>query len=184
MPVFSAPRHGVSLSDAAKRAAAIAPLGRTMLSTFEFYHPIGTPEGAIYVVNNKVNFTATKEADATRDPGADIEFIAIDIVDQRPEESDAAAKPEIQFAVGNVSGLLSDATRRARGSLVPWELIERVYAADDTSGPSQLPPLALLVSNIDVIATVATLTASFGDDANVSVPSTYLRRRDYPGLVR
>ncbi len=184
MPSFGSPVHGVSLADALKDAAVTANITVPVLHTFELFQPIGTPDGAIYCVANTENFTATKEGTADRDAGIEVEFLAISISMQRPEESDTAAAPEISITVSNVTGIMSDALRLARGSTEPWVLIERLYASNDPSGPLILPPLQLYVTGVDMDHETVTLRASFGDSANVSVPRITFKRSEYPGLVR
>jgi hypothetical protein len=184
MPVYNDPVHGVSLSEALHEAAVIAPITRPMLNTFELYHPDGTPDGPIYVVNDGEPFFAFKEAAAERDAGIEIEYMASWIRLERPEESDQAATPEITLNVDNVSGEMNDALRRARDSLEPWVLIERVYAGDDPLGPAILPPLQIYLSKVSVNEDTASLTASFGDSNNVAIPRTTFSRSQYPGLVR
>lgn len=184
MPTFGTPRHGVSLADALKEAAVTADVQVTILHTFELYHPVGTPDGPIYTVNDKANFSATKEATADRDAGLEVEYLAVAISIQRPEESDTAATPEVSLTVSNVSGLMSDALKVARGSLEPWIIIERVYSSEDVTGPLIDPPLQLYLVAVSMDAEVVTFRASFGDSANVSIPRTTFKRLEYPGLVR
>lgn len=180
MPTYQPPLHGVSLSEALAEAAAIAPISRAMLSAFELWHP--TLTGPVRIVNNHAALWATLEADAPRDAGEEVEFLASYVEVTKPEESDAAATPEITLSVANVSGLLSDALRQARGSLVPWEIIERLYASDDTSAPAILPPTKLTVTAAEISGVVASITASFGDPGNVAVPRATFRIEQYPGL--
>jgi hypothetical protein len=184
MPTYNDPIKGVSLSEALHEAAVTAPVDRNMLNTFELYHPVGTSDGPIYVVNDNEDLLATKEADADRDAGEEVTFMAGYVRLERPEESDQAATPELALAVDNVSGAFSDALRLARDSLEPWELIERVYASDDTSGPAILPPMRLYLSSVTLTDRTASMTASFGDSLNVAVPKTTFSRSEYPGLVR
>ena len=184
MPTYKSPHHGVELSEALHEAAVIAPIVRVILETFELYHPIGTPDGPVYVVNDLQPLTATIEAGAARNAGTAVEFLACSVAVGRPEEADTNATPTITLTVSNVSGLMSDALRSARGSLAPWEIIERAYASDDTSGPAMLPPLQLYLTNADISGELLVISASFGDSANVSVPRLTFRRADYPGLVR
>lgn len=183
MPTYRDPVHGVSRSEAQHEAAFVAPIGRTMLTAFELYHPLGTAE-PIYFVNDDEPFEAVKEPGAARDDGATVEFLASRVEDKRPEESDTAATPEATLTVGNVSGVMSSALRRARGSLVPWELIVREYASDDPSAPASLPPMALFATSVDVDGKSVTMRAGYGDVANVSVPSITFKRSEHPGLVR
>lgn len=184
MPIYKPQRHGVTLSQALHEAATIAPVSRVILSTFELYHPIGTPTGAIYVVNDYADLVATKEATAAREAGVAVTFLACAVGIVRPEESDQAGTPSIGITAANVSGIMSDALRRARGSLVPWEIIERPYATDDTSGPAINPPMTLYLDSVEVDAETIVITASFGDSANVSIPRINFKRSEYPGLVR
>ena len=102
---------------------------------------------------------------------------------QRPEESDAAASPEVTLSREGISGLLADAFAAARGSLVPWELVERCYASDDTSAPAKLPVLTYHLSSVTLSGAAASVTASFADFGNVSVPRLTFRRAEYSGLA-
>lgn len=182
MPDFLPERHGVTLSQALHEAAVASPVTRMMLSTFELWHESFAEP--IYVVNDHENLTAFKEAAAERDAGLQVEYLACAVTISRPEESDQAGTPEITVSVDNVSGLLSDALRAARGSIEPWELIERVYASDDLSGPAIDPPLKVMVTGVDMDGETVTLRASFGDPVNVAVPRLTFKRSEYPGLVR
>lgn len=180
MPTYREPLHGVSFSEALAEAAAIAPITRVMLSTFELWHP--TLWAPIRVVNDYEPLLATLEDDAPRDAGEEVEFLACPVTVGKPEESDAASTPEVTLQVANVSGLWSDALRRARGSDDLWQIIERVYASDDLSAPAILPPTTLTLTHTSITGSVASLTASFGDPVNFSVPRTTFRREQYPGL--
>ena len=184
MPVYKPSRHGVSLSEALHEAAAIAPIHRAMLSTFELWHPVGTPDGPIYTVNDFQPLVATIEAGAARNASVAISFLPCPVDITRPEESDTQGTPEIGIAVKQVSGVMSEALRWARGSLIPWQLTERVYASDDTTAPAILPPLSVFLSSVDVDGETVTLKASFGDSVNVSIPRLTFRRTAYPGLVQ
>lgn len=183
MPTYADPVHGVSRSEAQLEAAFVAPVGRTMLTTFELFNSVGTVD-PLYVVNDDVPFNGTKEAGAARDAGLTVEYMASQIEDSRPEESDTAPQPEISLKVSNVSGVMSRALRRARGSIEPWELIVREYASDDSSAPASLPPMGLLATGVDVDGENIVLRASYGDVANVAVPSITFKRSEHPGLVR
>lgn len=184
MPLYKPARHGVELSEAMHEAAAIALTSRVMLDTFELYHPIGTGVDPVYVVNNDEDFVATIESTADRNASSEVTFLKSGVKPTFPEESDQASMPEISLTLSGVSGVLSDALRSARGSLDPWELIWRIYAHDDASAPAKLPPLALLVTSVDMDGEAVKLTASFGDSVNVAVPRITFKRSEYPGLVR
>jgi len=87
-----------------------------------------------------------------------------------------------------VTGLIGDALRRARLSVIPavrdasWQLIERVYASDDTSGPAQLPVLKLTLTKVSRNDTVAVFTAAYRDSVNFSVPAITFTPENYSGL--
>lgn len=179
MPTYLDPRHGVSLSEAMAEAVTVAPIGRAMLNTLEFRHPM---VDTIRIVCDHQALTATLEAGAPEDAGMAVEFLPCPVQIVRPEESDQAASPSMTLQVDNVSGLLSDAFRITRGSLDPWEVTERIYASDDLSGPAVLPPTTLLLSGAQLTATTASVTASFGDPANVAAPRLTFNPDEYPGL--
>lgn len=180
MPTYEAPVSGVSYSRAFLEAAAIAPTPRAMLETFEIWHPsLAEP---LYLVANRGDFTATKEADAERDPGATVTFLAAPIVFTPPEENDEAVKPETNLTLSNVSDIVAGALRAARGSLEPWIIIERLYASDDTGGPAQLPPLSMMIESVLITGSEVTMSLGYGDPADVSVPVLKFRRVEYPTL--
>lgn len=180
MPTYQTPLHGVSFSEALAEAAAIAPLNRVILSCFELWHPSLT--SPVRIVNDYAPFTATLEADAPRNGDEEVEFLACPVTVTRPDESDASATPEITLTVANVSGIWSDALRKARGSPELWEITERLYASDDPSGPAILPPTTLTLTHTSISGSMVQLTASFGDSVNTSVPRATFKIEDYPGL--
>ncbi len=181
MPTYLDPLNGVSLSVALAEAAAIAPITRVMIPTYELRHPsLATP---VRVAANHEDVLATLEDDAPEDASTEVEFLACAVSIGRPEESDTAASPSISLTINNVSGLMSDALRTARGSAVPWELTERVYASDDTSAPAVLPVLTLTMTSAEIDGTTVVLTCSYGDPANLSVPAITFTPAEYPGLA-
>lgn len=181
MATYREPLHGVAFSEALAEAAAIAPITRVMLSTFELWHP--SLIDPIRVVNDYVPLLATLEEDAPRHGGLEVEFLACPVTVNKPEESDGAATPEITLAVANVSGIWSEALKKSRGSSIPWQIIERVYASDDTSAPAILPPTTLTLTHTQITGVITQLTASFGDPVNTAVPRVTFRREQYPGLT-
>lgn len=175
-------RAGVTLTAELQEAAAIAPLGRALLYAYELWHPsLSEP---VRFVDDKEDLSAALESDAPRDPSTLVLFIACPLQMARPEESDTAANPTVSLSRPDVSGLLKAAFDLARGDVSSWELIERVYASDDTSGPAMLPVRTLEVSSVDISGSAGKLEASFDDDANESIPAITFRRAHYPGLQR
>lgn len=175
-------RKGVTLTEALQEAAAIAPVSRAMLYAYELWHvSLAEP---IRFVNDTADLVATLEADAPRDAGAEVEFIACPLEFKRPEESESSATPTVELSRPDVAGLLKIALDGARGSLQPWTLIERLYASDDLSGPALLPPLSFELVQVDLSASAAGIRAQYDDDANVAVPRITFKRDEYPGLQR
>ncbi len=181
MPTYLPPRRGVTLSEAYAEAAAVAPATYVMLNCYELWHP--TMAEPARVVNDHAPLLATLEATAPRNAEEEVEFLSAQVTVTRPEESDAAGSPGISMTISNVSGVLSAALAAARGSLLPWEVIERVYASHDTSGPARLPPLKLYLTNADIGGATATLTAGLGDPCNISIPALTFTVTEYPGLA-
>lgn len=175
-------RHGVTLKEAVQEAAAIAPINRAILLAYELWHP--TLAEPIRFVDDKAPLTATLEIDAPRNAGEEVIFVACPLKTTHPEESDSAASPNVTMSRADVAGVLKIALDAARESLEPWELIERVYASDNTSGPVQLPPQKLELMSANLAGAAGELTAGFDDDLNVSIPRITFKRSEYPGLQR
>ena len=181
MPTYKPARHGVQMSWDYLEAATVAPLGRAMLSGLELYHPLS---GRHRFVNDHVDMVARLEATAPADANTYVEWLAVPVSINRPDESDSAATPEISLSVDNVAGVMTAELKKTRGSLVPWELTERVYASADLSGPAVLPPTVMLLNSVDIVGNALVLKANFGDPANVNVPRLTFKRSEYPGLMR
>lgn len=181
MPTYEDAKHGVSMSYAQLEAAAVAPITRPMLHTFELYHPLSGRHR--FVCDNK-NLMATLEDDAPADAATEVEWLAAPLTINRPDESDTAATPEITLSLDGVAGIMAAELDKTRGSLVPWLLTERIYAADDTSGPATLPPTTLELESVVIKGTALAIKASFGNPNEVNVPRRTFKRASYPGLVR
>jgi len=181
MPTYKPALRGVRFTEAYAQAAAVAPIGRAMLAAYELWHP--TLSAPVRFVDDLTDLTATLEATAPRNASTAQTFIACRLTIGRPEESDTAASPEVTLAREGVSGILKAALDTARGSIVPWTLIERLYASDDPSGPAKLPVLTYQISQAQMNGAGVSIKASFGDAVNVSVPTRTFRREQYPGLA-
>jgi hypothetical protein len=185
VPVYDPALHGLRLSQALKKAAAAAPIDYAVLYAYELYHPSMAEPARI--VNNMVPIEAGLEADAPRNPSEVVTFMASAIRVSRPPEGDQSDAPQINIEIDNVSSVLTQALRVARSTpayaLQPWELIERIYCSNDLTAPDQLPPMTVTLTNVSYNATTATLTASFGDPVNVSVPRETFKPEQYVGLA-
>jgi hypothetical protein len=136
----------------------------------------------VRVVRDHVPLSATLEDDAPVNAGETVDFMASAVKVSRPEESDGAGAAEVTLTIDNISGEISNALRAARGSLDTWEVTERIYASDDTTGPASLPVLTLTLTGVRTTPESAVFKASFGDPVNVSVPRLTFKRNEYPGL--
>jgi hypothetical protein len=168
-------RKGVTLTEALQESAAVAPIARAMLYAYELWHPSLTEP--LRWVDDKADLLATLEADAPRNPGAEVEFMLCPIDAQRPEESDTAAAPRL--AMGRL-----DTARDSADALEPWELIERVYASDDTSRPAMLPPRTMELTSMQIAGPAGSFEAAFDDDNGEAVPAIRFTRKEHPGLQR
>lgn len=175
-------RQGVTLGAALQEAIGTARQDRVMLYAYELWHPSFAEP--IYFVDNTEDLVATLEPNAPRAGSETVTFIACPVTLQRPEESDQAQAPRIVMNRPFVSGILRDALNNARGMVDSFEIIERMYASDDTSRPELLPPLSMEVTSVELAGIAAKLEASFSDFANIAVPRTLFRRFRYPGLQR
>lgn len=187
MPTMTPPENGLSLSEALLEAAMAAPINRVMLTSFEVWHP--SMLAPVRVVVDHQALEATLEATAPRNAGETVTFIPCNVTVDQPEESDSAKSPEINLRVDNISGLISDALRRARLATdpavrdAPWQLIERLYASDDTTGPAILPPFTVSLIRVSRNDAIAIFTASYTDSVNVSVPAITFAPPYYAGLL-
>lgn len=175
-------RNGVTFADAYLEAASVAPVGRAMLDALELYPPDG--RAPLRFVNDYVPLFATLEATATTDAGLEVEWLACPCRIKPAEESDTADSPEVTIEIDNLNGAISDILRETRGILVPWVLVNRKYASDNTAAPAQLPPLSVELASVTCEGDVASLTCAFGDAGNFGVPGLTFQRTQYPGLVR
>jgi hypothetical protein len=177
-------RKGVTMTEAAAEAATRAPLNRVMLECFEIWHPLGTAQGPVRFVNNTEPFFATLEDTAPRDGGEIVEFIACPVEVSQPTESDTEANPTVTLQRPDVSGVLRDGLEAARGSTIPWIIIERVYASDLPNVLAFSPPRQYTLDSATYSMGGANIGASHADFANEGIPRLTFRRDDYPGLDR
>lgn len=180
MPAIT--RKGVTLSEALQEAAAVAPVQRAMLYAYELWHV--SLDEPVRFVNDTQELEATLEATAPRNAGQQVTFLACPLSFRRPKESDDEASPTVQLSRPDVASLVAGMLDAARGSTEPWQLIERLYASDDTSEPALLPPLSFELSQVVINGSEVGFAAQYDDDANVAVPRITFKREEYPGLQR
>lgn len=179
--------NGLTLSAALAEAAYGAPASRAMLNTFELWH--ASMSAPVRIVVDEQPLSAVLEADAPRNPGEDVVFLASRVTHEIPEESDQAQSPEIILRVDNVTGYIADALRTARSHTdpairdSPWQLIERVYASDDLTAPHILPVFKVTARRVVMQGPTAVITAAYRDSANTSIPAQTFTPTYYSGLL-
>ncbi|MDD5249635.1 MAG: DUF1833 family protein [Rhodocyclaceae bacterium] len=169
-----------SLQQALKEAYASAPSNVVILHTLEFRHPTFTTP--IRVVRDKKDLTATLEATAPVDPGAQVTFVAF-AFDFALPDLDKTALPEIEITIDNVGGDILPYIDQAAQTSDYIEVTYRPYLSTDLSGPQMVPPLTLIISDITADVFRITAKAGFGNLAAKKFPfETYTSDR-FPGLA-
>jgi hypothetical protein len=181
MPTYQQAEHGSQISWEYLEAASIAPVERVMLHAFEMYHPLS---GRHRFVADHQNLLATLEATAPADPGIEVEWLAVPLTVSRPDQNDSGQAPQMSISLDNVAGLMALELDKTRGSRVSWEITERIYASDDTTGPHVLPPTTVLITDVSMQNAALSIRARTSDPGNVAVPRTTFKRIEYSGLQR
>lgn len=175
-------RRGVTMSEAFQEACAIAPITRQMIYVYELWHP--TLSEPIYFANDNADLVAYIEAGADRNAGVLTTFLSCPLSASRPEEGDQPETPKLSLSRPDLAGVLKPLLDAARGSSLPWILIERLYASDDLTAPALLPPLQVELTSVDIVGSAVQIAAQFDDDGTLAVPAITFRRSEYPGLAR
>jgi hypothetical protein len=169
-----------TLSAAIAEAYASAPTDEVVMHTLEIRHSsFSTP---IRVVRDKRDFTATLEADAPEDPGAEVTFIALAFDFILPEVSRSAV-PEIEIVLDNVSGEIIGYLDAAAQTAEMLEVTYRPYLLPYISGPQMDPPLTLVIREIRADVFRVRARAGFGDLGNKKFPSEVYTSERFPGLA-
>lgn len=187
MPDYLDPLAGVSLSEAAAEAAAIAPIARVMLDTLEFIRSTfvddnGNPSAG-RVVCDKQDLLANLEADAPLNALEEVLFKAVALRIVKPPENESGQSTTFTIEIDGVSGEIADMLDEDLESSEPVVMIHRVYASDDTTAPAVMPPLRIEVLGATVTETGVQITCGFWDPVNTGFPSVSYTRLMYPGLA-
>lgn len=169
-----------TLEDALAEAYASAPSAEVILHTLEIRHPSFTVP--IRVVRDFNDFTATLEADAPADPGAQVTFVAMAFDFSLPDV-EKAVSPEIDISLDNVSGELIGYLDAAAQTPDLIEVTYRPYLASDPSGPQMNPPLTLVIRSVTADVFRVSARAGFADLANRKFPNEVYDAERFPGLV-
>jgi hypothetical protein len=164
------------MSEALREAAMYAPVGRTVLVTYEFTHSSFTQRALVVAAYD--NVTATTET------GDTVEFIAIaGLKSEGFAENDEEATPLVRLTLDGVSPFILEKLDMALPSMEPIGIIERVYVSDDLTTPALLPPAKAVIRSATVNETRVAIEAGFGDPANQPFPRKTYQRAEYPGLA-
>jgi hypothetical protein len=188
MPIFLSPNLGLTYSEAIAEAYASAPEDTIILHTLEFRHPTFIDpdtlnEIGLRVVNDHEFLLATLESTAPLNPSQEVRFEPVRFEFTRPPESDAAATPEVEITVSNVSRILIPSLDTAKDSRIPIEVTYRPYLSTDLTGPHMRPVLTLTLRNVSCSMTDISATAGFGDLSNRKFPKTDYTNLKFPGLA-
>lgn len=185
MPTYLPPRAGLSLSQAVAEAYASNP-GETVLLTLELHHSAFRDElnqpTAARVVNDWTPLQATLEDDAPLNAGEEVTFAGVPFRYAKPEQTDSGSPAAVQIEIDNVSRQLTKYLLQAIDSQEPILLIERVYAASDTSAPHEMPPTRMYLTSCTVGVDTVSAQASFGDLTNRKFPRVTYSRAEFVGL--
>lgn len=168
-------KYGLSLAEAYAEAAASAPVDLVVMYTYEITHST-FGEDRILIVND---FQPLK---ATLEDGSEVTFVPCPVQVTAPEQSDSGASPSINVQIDGVSALLAGRLDAAMGSFEKIGIVERVYVSSDTSAPAIIPPLSLVLQDVEVNETSVTATAAYDDPVNRGFPTKDYNIRQYPGL--
>lgn len=170
-----------TLSATITEAYAVAPVAEgVILVALEIDHPtFVTP---IRIVNDTADLVATLEADAPRDPGAEVTFIAFDFR-VKPPEINTSGTPQLVIEIDNVTREILAYVETAMSSTELLTVIYRVFLTSDLSGPQNNPPLALTISAISADLMRVRAVAGYGDFVNRKFPNAEYSAEVFPGLI-
>lgn len=187
MPIYTAPRLGISQSEAYREAIACATAGIFEIETLALYHSSFVDDGnvptAIYLVKAYEPVVATIEADAPLHAGVDVQFTPCPFKLTPPEESDSSKAPTMQLEIDNVNRMVLPYVKAASLSQEPILMIRRIYLSSDKSGPHEMPPPRYVLRGVSATNSSISAKAGFGDLINSSFPRQVYTRVSYPGLI-
>lgn len=169
-----------TLSAAIREAYASAPSDVVILHTLEIRHPsFATP---IRVVNDHADLVATLEPDAPLDGGQPVTFVRFAFRFRLPDVM-STGMPEIELEIDNLApeviGYMDAAAQS--GELI--EVTYRAFLNTDTSGPQNVPPLTLVLHDVQADVFAVRGRASFGDFGNRRWPGETYDAERFPGLI-
>ncbi len=176
-----------TLSQAIQEAYASSPSDVVILHTLELRHPkFVDDEGnvmAVRLVRDYQNLQATLEEDAPLNANEVVTFIAMSFELSLPTV-DTAPVPEITVTIDNVSGTLMKHLDAAVDSGDKIEVTYRPYLSNDTSTPHMVPPITLVLSDVEADVMRIVGRARMLDIGNKRFPADSYTIKRFPGLAR
>ncbi len=176
-----------TLSQAIQEAYASSPSDVVILHTLELRHPkFVDDEGnvmAVRLVRDYQNLQATLEETAPLNASEVVTFIAMSF-DLSLPTVDTAPVPEITVTIDNVSGELMKHLDAAVDSGDKIEVTYRPYLSNDTSTPHMVPPITLVLSDVEADVMRIVGRARMLDIGNKRFPAQCYTLRQFPGLAR
>ena len=168
-----------TLSEALEEAYASNPSDVVILDTLELIHPDFKDEdgnqAAVRVVRDNVNLRAFLEDDAPLNAGQEVEFVALGFDLEFPPVNTTPV-PEITVTLDNVGREIIKYLDMAASSQDMIKMIYRPYLSTDLSVPQMIPPLTLVLSDVQANITKITAKARMMDIGTVSY--THLRAHE------
>ena len=131
---------------------------------------------------DRVGLVARLEADAPRDAGRMVPFIALAFELELPPV-DTAPVPEIAVTLDNVGREIVRHLDAAATSLERIEVTYRPYLSTDIEGPQMDPPITLTLTEVEVDVFRATGRARMLDIGNRAFPADLYTATRFPGLI-
>jgi hypothetical protein len=169
-----------TLKAAIKEAYASAPSNAIIYHTLELRHPAFT--SPIRVVRDYTDLTATLEATAPSNPGAQVTFVAFNFDFTKPEVSTTGV-PQISIEIDNVDRSI---VANVEAALTTMDLVQatyREYISTDLTGPQNDPPIHMTIMSITADVFRVKAVAGFPDLINRRFPTTEYDSETFPGLL-
>lgn len=174
-------------TEALKQIYASAPIDTILFSTIEVNHPDFIDEegnhAAVRAVQSYTPLTATLEDNAPMNPGATVEFTAIQFDIQLAGYGQDEV-PNLVLTLDNVGQEMMRYLEQAMSSPKLATVIYREYTQADLSGPQMVPPISLVVVDVKVDVFQCTITADATSMQNSVFPNRVYKITDFPGLNR
>lgn len=169
-----------TLKAAIKEAYASAPSNTIIYHTLELRHPAFT--SPIRVVRDYTDLTATLEATAPSNPGAQVTFVAFNFDFTKPEVSTTGV-PQISIEIDNVDRSI---VANVEAALTTMDLVQatyREYISTDLTGPQNDPPIHMTIMSITADVFRVKAVAGFPDLINRRFPTMEYDSETFPGLL-